>query len=96
MPQAVDRLKLEMIGQFHPKREPVLRDDVLEMEAGGGLVVFVVQQIVEAGGGIEVFDEVMAVEDEIEDDKIRRVRPGLRIAENVRENRVAGTGVLAF
>jgi hypothetical protein len=85
-----------MIRQFYPKSESILRDNVLEMKAGCRFVVFVVEQIIDAGRGIQIFDQVVAVQGEIDDAKTRRVRSPLRIARTVGVNRVAGTGVLKF
>src|SRR5690242_17097254 len=85
-----------MIGEFYAKSEAILRDDVLKMKAGGRFLVSLVEQVIEAGGGIQVFDEVVAVEGEVEDGKTRRVRPRLRIAGNVGVDCMAGAGVLEF
>src|SRR5260221_10732464 len=90
---------LEMIGQFYAKSESILRDDVLAMETGGWFFVFVVEQIIDAGGSIQVFEEVVAVEGEVDDGKTRRVRSRLCCAATAiqdSESRVAGTGVLKF
>src|SRR5450756_624512 len=88
--------QLEPIGQFETKIDSVLLDGALDMEPGGGDGVLVVQQIIDAHGGIQVFDQVLAEEGEIDSGVSGSIRPGKRIPGEVGENRMAGTGILEF
>jgi len=66
------------------------------MKGGGGFVVFIVQQIINAGGGIQIFYEILAEKREIDDCIARGIRSGQRGAGEVGENRVTAARILDF
>src|ERR1039458_1218667 len=64
---------LETVRQFQAKTAPVLPDQVLDVQSGGGIRVPAIQEVVNAGRELKVLDELLAEERQVDDAKTSRI-----------------------